>query len=184
MPVAVWIFPDGTSVPCCLPWWLARLLGMTELWSWVVDSSTVLKSHSWFWNTVWIKTFPFLGNAIYDFFIGRELNPRIGTFDLKYFCELRPGLIGWVCLFFFFFLNFSSVVQTSLAFRKKCRQFWSELIGGMFLGIIITFHNFVYFRYFLTLNIVQRAKMSCYRLLNVKRVCIILTISVCVSGRK
>ncbi|KAF5914078.1 hypothetical protein HPG69_010237 [Diceros bicornis minor] len=36
------------------------------------------------------------GKAIYDFFIGRELNPRIGTFDLKYFCELRPGLIGWV----------------------------------------------------------------------------------------
>ncbi|XP_077636047.1 delta(14)-sterol reductase LBR [Crocuta crocuta] len=36
------------------------------------------------------------GSAIYDFFIGRELNPRIGTFDLKYFCELRPGLIGWV----------------------------------------------------------------------------------------
>ncbi|KAM4860890.1 LOW QUALITY PROTEIN: delta(14)-sterol reductase LBR [Thomomys bottae] len=36
------------------------------------------------------------GNAVYDFFIGRELNPRIGTFDLKYFCELRPGLIGWV----------------------------------------------------------------------------------------
>lgn len=38
------------------------------------------------------------GNAIYDFFIGRELNPRIGTFDLKYFCELRPGLIGWVVI--------------------------------------------------------------------------------------
>ncbi|XP_048213549.1 delta(14)-sterol reductase LBR [Perognathus longimembris pacificus] len=36
------------------------------------------------------------GNTVYDFFIGRELNPRIGTFDLKYFCELRPGLIGWV----------------------------------------------------------------------------------------
>lgn len=32
---------------------------------------------------------------IYNFFMGRELNPRIGTFDLKYFCELRPGLIGW-----------------------------------------------------------------------------------------
>ncbi|XP_069464805.1 delta(14)-sterol reductase LBR [Ambystoma mexicanum] len=38
------------------------------------------------------------GNVIYDFFIGRELNPRIGTFDLKYFCELRPGLIGWVLI--------------------------------------------------------------------------------------
>ncbi|GCB83442.1 hypothetical protein scyTo_0023484 [Scyliorhinus torazame] len=36
------------------------------------------------------------GNPIYDFFIGHELNPRIGSFDLKYFCELRPGLIGWV----------------------------------------------------------------------------------------
>lgn len=41
---------------------------------------------------------PPLGNAIYDFFIGRELNPRIGHFDLKVFCELRPGLIGWVVL--------------------------------------------------------------------------------------
>ncbi|KAJ6666839.1 hypothetical protein lerEdw1_018841 [Lerista edwardsae] len=36
------------------------------------------------------------GNIIYDFFMGRELNPRIGNFDLKFFCELRPGLIGWV----------------------------------------------------------------------------------------
>jgi hypothetical protein len=40
------------------------------------------------------------GNHIYDFFIGRELNPRSlqGTFDWKEFCELRPGLIGWVLL--------------------------------------------------------------------------------------
>jgi len=53
------------------------------------------------------------GNRVYDFFIGRELNPRIGGFgdrdaansastavgfDLKCFCELRPGLIGWVAI--------------------------------------------------------------------------------------
>eukprot|EP01061_Rhynchopus_euleeides_P047611 TRINITY_DN9636_c0_g1_i1.p1 TRINITY_DN9636_c0_g1~~TRINITY_DN9636_c0_g1_i1.p1 ORF type:complete len:427 (+),score=183.01 TRINITY_DN9636_c0_g1_i1:162-1442(+) len=38
------------------------------------------------------------GNALYDFFMGRELNPRIGTFDLKVFCELRPGLIGWMVI--------------------------------------------------------------------------------------
>jgi len=38
------------------------------------------------------------GNPVYDFFIGRELNPRIGSFDLKVFCELRPGLIGWVVI--------------------------------------------------------------------------------------
>ncbi|KAM5225391.1 delta(14)-sterol reductase TM7SF2 isoform 3-T3 [Hipposideros larvatus] len=38
------------------------------------------------------------GNPIYDFFLGRELNPRICSFDFKYFCELRPGLIGWVLI--------------------------------------------------------------------------------------
>ncbi|XP_075872460.1 delta(14)-sterol reductase LBR isoform X4 [Nelusetta ayraudi] len=37
------------------------------------------------------------GHLLYDFFKGRELNPRIGNFDLKFFCEMRPGLIGW-CL--------------------------------------------------------------------------------------
>jgi delta14-sterol reductase len=38
------------------------------------------------------------GVAIYDFFIGRELNPRIGSFDLKEWCELYPGMIGWAAL--------------------------------------------------------------------------------------
>jgi delta14-sterol reductase len=43
------------------------------------------------------------GNIIYDWFIGRELNPRItfpliGTIDIKEFCELRPGLLGWVLM--------------------------------------------------------------------------------------
>lgn len=30
--------------------------------------------------------------------IGRELNPRIGKFDIKFFTELRPGLLGWLVL--------------------------------------------------------------------------------------
>ncbi|WFD34125.1 Delta(14)-sterol reductase [Malassezia cuniculi] len=38
------------------------------------------------------------GNVIYDWFIGRELNPRIGLFDIKTFNELRPGLILWILL--------------------------------------------------------------------------------------
>ncbi|XP_074661133.1 delta(14)-sterol reductase TM7SF2-like isoform X2 [Tubulanus polymorphus] len=42
------------------------------------------------------------GYLIYDFFMGHELNPRIGSLDLKFFCELRPGLIGWVMLNFCF----------------------------------------------------------------------------------
>ncbi|CAK4689534.1 unnamed protein product [Aphanomyces euteiches] len=40
-------------------------------------------------------------SSVFNFFIGRELNFRTaatGTFDLKYFCELRPGLIGWAVL--------------------------------------------------------------------------------------
>lgn len=55
-------------------------------------------------NSLNLNVFFFLslfssGNVVYDFFKGRELNPRIKDFDLKFFCEMRPGLIGWVsCL--------------------------------------------------------------------------------------
>lgn len=49
------------------------------------------------------------GNPLYDFFIGRELNPRIHlpipfvseasrTIDVKVFMEMRPGLLGWTIL--------------------------------------------------------------------------------------
>lgn len=38
------------------------------------------------------------GNVLYDWFMGRELNPRVGPLDWKFFCELRPGLIGWVLI--------------------------------------------------------------------------------------
>ncbi|KAK0466753.1 ERG4/ERG24 ergosterol biosynthesis protein [Desarmillaria tabescens] len=38
------------------------------------------------------------GNFLYDFFIGRELNPTIGSFDIKSFNEVRPGLILWTLL--------------------------------------------------------------------------------------
>lgn len=40
----------------------------------------------------------FAGNIIYDFFMGHELNPRFGSFDFKFFCEMRPGLIGWTMI--------------------------------------------------------------------------------------
>lgn len=43
------------------------------------------------------------GNMLYDWFIGRELNPRIsipliGEVDIKEFLELRPGMMGWIIL--------------------------------------------------------------------------------------
>ncbi|KAL0938261.1 delta-sterol reductase [Colletotrichum truncatum] len=43
------------------------------------------------------------GNFIYDYYIGRELNPRvtlpfIGEVDVKAWLEMRPGLTGWALL--------------------------------------------------------------------------------------
>lgn len=43
------------------------------------------------------------GNVIYDFYIGRELNPRVtlpffGEIDVKAWLEMRPGLTGWILL--------------------------------------------------------------------------------------
>jgi steroid 5-alpha reductase family enzyme len=38
------------------------------------------------------------GIIVYDFFLGRELNPRALKVDLKYFCELRPGLFAWILI--------------------------------------------------------------------------------------
>lgn len=43
------------------------------------------------------------GNLLYDYFIGRELNPRItlpciGEIDLKAWLGMRPGLTGWILL--------------------------------------------------------------------------------------
>ncbi|XXG96786.1 acetyl-coenzyme-A carboxylase [Hypoxylon texense] len=47
------------------------------------------------------------GNLIYDFYMGRELNPRvtlpfIGEIDIKEWMELRPGMLGWAILNFAF----------------------------------------------------------------------------------
>lgn len=38
------------------------------------------------------------GGVINDYWHGTALNPRVGGFDLKLFCEARPGLIGWVAI--------------------------------------------------------------------------------------
>ena len=36
------------------------------------------------------------GNPVSDYFLGTSLNPRPGGFDVKFFCESRPGLILWI----------------------------------------------------------------------------------------
>lgn len=48
-------------------------------------------------------------SCIYDFFMGKELNPRLSKyFDIKMFLELRPGVIGWVNISGSFFCRLSS----------------------------------------------------------------------------
>jgi hypothetical protein len=37
---------------------------------------------------------------MYDYFMGTQLNPRVGRFDFKLFCEARPGLVLWVLINF------------------------------------------------------------------------------------
>jgi delta14-sterol reductase len=69
-------------------------------------------------------------NHIYDYFMGRELNPRSinGKFDWKQFCELRPGLILWLLL------NFS------------CAQEQYVLRNGSISGsmILLNIFHFIY----------------------------------------
>ena len=57
-------------------------------------------THSLIFYTLPYLTLPFprLASPFLMRTLGRELNPRIGTLDLKEFCELRPGLIGWLVL--------------------------------------------------------------------------------------
>lgn len=50
---------------------------------------------------VWGKRSPDPGTAgvpLYDYVMGVSLNPRVRSFDLKFFCESRPGLILWVAI--------------------------------------------------------------------------------------
>lgn len=42
-------------------------------------------------------------SGFYNWFIGRELNPRIGSWDIKLYCELKPGLLLW------FLINLSCI---------------------------------------------------------------------------
>lgn len=56
------------------------------------------------------------GNIIYDWFIGRELNPRLGNLDIKLFLEMRPGLLLWIIL------NLSMVHHQYLYFGEVTRS--------------------------------------------------------------
>lgn len=80
------------------------------------------------------------GNMIYDFYIGRELNPPItipwiGTIDIKTFMEVRPGLLGWIILDYAFmakqyqrygFISDSMLLTTAFQTLYVLDCFWFE----------------------------------------------------------
>lgn len=61
------------------------------------------------------------GWPAYDFWMGRELNPRWlrGAVDVKEFCELYPGMIGWAIL--------------NLAFAARQADAFGSVNAGMIL---------------------------------------------------
>jgi delta14-sterol reductase len=84
------------------------------------------------------------GNLIYDFYIGRELNPRVtlpffGEIDLKTFCEMRQGLTGWILIDLAFiakqYRNYG-YVSDSILFVSAFQAFY--VLDGQYLEAGIT----------------------------------------------
>lgn len=86
------------------------------------------------------------GNIVYDWFMGRELNPRIGYFDWKVFCEMRPGLIGWVLINYCMMAKQYEVhgTVTSSMFLVCLFQFWYTLDSLWFEESILTTMDIVH----------------------------------------
>eukprot|EP01132_Coremiostelium_polycephalum_P004850 gene4850-6046_t len=70
------------------------MLTVVNLWSFVF--TILLKIHA----VLKDEEERMSGKFFYDFWMGFARNPRIGSFDLKLFCEARPGLILWVLMNF------------------------------------------------------------------------------------
>lgn len=73
----------------------------------------------------------FSGSALYDFYMGIELNPRIGPIDLKLFFNGRPGIVAW----------------TLINFSFACQQYawYGHVTNSM---ILVNFFQLLYVLYF------------------------------------
>jgi len=69
-----------------------ELLAVANTFGYTLAIFAYFKAHLFPTHPEDVKT---TGNKIYDFFMGVELNPRIGQFDFKLFFNGRPGIIGW-----------------------------------------------------------------------------------------
>jgi protein-S-isoprenylcysteine O-methyltransferase Ste14 len=78
------------------------------------------------------------GSFVRDYFYGTALNPRtppVTGFDWKFFCECRPGLIGWLVLDFgmaaaqverYGTLSLAMLVLIALQVFYVANNFWNE----------------------------------------------------------
>ena len=72
-----------------------------ELANVTILCAVVVSTALYFWSFAPNKLLALGGNTgspFYDWFIGRELNPRLGSLDIKLFLEMRPGLLLWVVI--------------------------------------------------------------------------------------
>ena len=89
----------------------------------------------------------------YDFFMGRELNPRVYLplfdmdFDLKYFNELRPGLVGWALVNVAFAIHQKHTVaqhhfdKEELALQGISLEMWFVLLSQLYYVLDAQIHE-------------------------------------------
>lgn len=92
--LASWL---GWLDPAFIPRNWSCLIGAMNLAGFVVSAAAFVKAHV-------MPSHPgdrkFSGSVIYDFYMGIELNPRLGdNFDLKLFSNGRPGMIAWTLMY-------------------------------------------------------------------------------------
>lgn len=72
------------------------------------------------------KTHRMTGAPLYDFFMGAELNPRIGIIDMKMFFEVR---LPW---FFLFLMTVSTAVKQYEEYGYVSPQVWFMVLAHFF----------------------------------------------------
>jgi hypothetical protein len=105
--------PDGSRLRYRLNGWLAfwitLALGALGALSGVVPAALAWEHFGALITAANVFTFAFAAwlwwrfaasrrHPVRTFFSGAALNPRVGDFDLKFFCETRPGLLLWALI--------------------------------------------------------------------------------------
>ncbi|KAG8955904.1 erg24, C-14 sterol reductase [Tulasnella sp. 424] len=109
------------------------LITATFVWSYV--QSILLYIWSFYGHPKVLALAANSGYHIHDFWLGRELNPTIGNFDLKVFFELRPGLIGWVLI------NISCACEQAVRNGGKITDSMMLVLGFQGLYVLDAIYN-------------------------------------------